>query len=475
MNTVFKFGFQVWTLLAIAAAAAVPLVVRILRRLDWLGTAVVLLGALGLVAGLFIAMPGARMVIAALTIVVLLVAAILTIINVLRRRPEHLALNVWYATLGLLLAAGAVYPLAGIPSRLAVRFANGPRLTLDGLAFLKTAEYENEGHQIVLADDYAGIEWLNSKLAGLQLVFQSDRETYRAYGMRISANTGFPTILGSLHEGEQRPMSQLQPRISDVQTMFNSPDVDATTAILAKYGVKYVYIGPAERAFSDPAALPKWEQMVGTAIDKAFEQGQVTIYKVRPGLKAVTGTTPPPVVSTPPVLVDDAEVKALEAQNSADPTAGSTAYGLGQKYMQMQRSEDAARVLHIAADANPGDIALHQFLGDVEAGLGHADEAQTAWQQAVDADPSAGNYNKLATGLIKLGRWDAAEQSLKQALATNPSAVDLVFTLGELYMSRASEGDVDRAVQQYEQYLKTAPADAPSRSRAEQRLSELGK
>lgn len=42
-------------------------------------------------------------------------------------------------------------------------------------------------------------------------------------------------------------------------------------------------------------------------------------------------------------------------------------------------------------------------------------------------------------------------------------------------MSRASEGDVDRAVQQYEQYLKTAPADAPSRSRAEQRLSELGK
>jgi len=105
--------------------------------------------------------------------------------------------------------------------------------------------------------------------------------------------------------------------------------------------------------------------------------------------------------------------------------------------------------------------------------LGDADAAQTALQQAVDADPSMGNLNKLATVMVKLSRWDVAEQALHRARTVAPTASDPLFSLGELYRLRHGPGDQARAVAAYQAFLKAAPADALQRQEATQHLQEL--
>nr|MBA3948111.1 tetratricopeptide repeat protein [Herpetosiphonaceae bacterium] len=413
MNTVFKFGFQSWTLLALAAAAAVPVVLRLLGRLHPL-------------------LPSA-----------------------------------WTGALLVLVGAGAVYPLVGTSSRVATRFSPHPGPTLDGLDFLATAAYDNDDHHILLHDDRAGIDWLNRHVAGLQVVYSNDREFYRAYGVRIAANTGLPTIYGNGHEGEQRPHTLIDPRVTDSTTLATTGDIPTTIALLRKYGVNYVYVGPLERAFWTPSAVIKWETMASKSVDRVFEQGSVRIYRVRPNLVV------PPVASLPPAVAENGELAMREAANTADPTNGSAAFGLATLYLQLKRPEDAARVLQAAAGSNPKDVPLHQLLGDTEAGLGHADAAQTALQQAVDADPSMGNLNKLATVMIKLSRWAVAEQALQRARTVAPSAPDPLFTFGELYRLRNAAGDRERAVAAYQAFLQAAPADAQFRTEAAQHLQEL--
>jgi len=175
------------------------------------------------------------------------------------------------------------------------------------LAFLDTAEYDNEDHHLVLRDDRAGIDWLNQHVAGLQVVYSNDREFYRAYGVRIAANTGLPTIYGNGHEAEQRPHTLIDPRETDSTTLATTGDISTTTALLRKYGVNYVYVGPLERAFWTSVAVNKWEAMVGTAVDRVFEHGSVRIYRVRPHLPLTT------VASPPPVVVDNGELAVHEA------------------------------------------------------------------------------------------------------------------------------------------------------------------
>lgn len=431
MNTVFKFGLQIWTLLALGSAAAIPLVMRMLRRI---GEGVV---------------------------------------------------TAWSIPLLVMILASLSYPLIGIPSRLGLRFTPHPGLTLDGLAFMNTARYENEGQQLDLIWDADAIRWLKSNLRGMPVVLQSEGEFYRNYGVRIAANTGFPTVLGRLHQDEQRPAGPVIERETDVKTIFSTPDTTVATNLLAKYQVDYVYVGQHERLFYGTQGVAKWNVMVGSVLDLAFENPGVRIYKVRPGLQRqlqdTPATLPPDFGVTEPATEpesvapgDDSELAALEAANRIRPEDGSTAFGLASRYVQAGRMQDAAAVLSAAAPANPDDVPLLQMLGDIQAGLGRADEAIRAWQAAVDFDPSSGNISKLGTGLMGLGRYDEAEQVLRRAQERNPEDVLVHYYLGEVASKRNGPGDKELARQEYTTYLDQAPADSPFRPAAEQALRQLG-
>ncbi len=62
-----------------------------------------------------------------------------------------------------------------------------------------------------------------------------------------------------------------------MKAIYTTPDASEATALLEKYDVQYVVVGPRERAAYGVSGLPKLSQ-VG---DVVFADGGVTIYRVR--------------------------------------------------------------------------------------------------------------------------------------------------------------------------------------------------
>ena len=434
MNTVFKFGVQIWVLFALAAAALLPVLLRGLRRFN----------------------------------------------------PF---VEVGYAALVIVVAAFAlVYPLAGTPSRVAYRFPVSPAPTLDGLAFLATGAYEWNGNPISLKDDGAAIRWLNANISGTPVVMQSSMEFYRAYGVRVAANTGLPTIVSPLHESEQRDGQLVMARDQDVIDFYRTTDADTALRILSKYQVGYVVVGPIERAGYGEAGIAKFAQLEGQFLTKAYSNASVTIYTVNQNVRALPSSSidpsdqvvvqpqpqpkpqPPasnPAAANPPGKPTLAE---LEAQNAANPTVAGIAFGLGERYRDLGRIDDAINLLGTAAMANPNDVPLHHLWGDTLRDAGRSEEAIAAYTQATRAQPTASNYNKLGSELLRLGELDKAETALNAAVQADPQATAPLFYLGQLY---AQQGKTDQARTSFNQYLKLAP-DGEFSKAARDALARLG-
>ena len=436
MNTVFKFGLQVWVLLALAAAAILPALLRGLRRAggpaaQWAG-----LGALGLLAAL-----------------------------------------------------AALYPLAGVPSRVAYRFPVQTGPTLDGLAFMDQTSFLYDcgafggcepGAGTVTIDlrgDAAAIRWLNATVEGTPVVVQSNLFFYRGYGIRVAANTGLPTVVSALHVNEQRDPAAAARRDADVDQFYRTTDTETTLRFLARYGVDYVYVGGVERAIYPEAGLAKFNQLSDTYLQPLYDASGVQIYAVtgvpadyaRPApfdFAAAEAQRQPPAR---PAGDAPAGLAELEEANRANPTDGPTAFGLAERYRDMGLLADAAAVLEPAARANPRDLGVLHLWGDILADAARFAEAEEAYMLAAQAEPSAANWNKLGAALVDWGALDKAEIALGQALVADPRAPDPYYQLGRLFARR---GDTGRATVELETYLQLAP-DGPWAGEARRLLAEM--
>jgi YYY domain-containing protein len=211
MNTIFKFYFQAWVLLALASAFAVYFVGRHLRG----------------------------------------VPAVL-----------------WQVSMVLLVAGGMVYPVLAIPNK-ADYFRSEP--TLNGIRWVSEQ----------VPGDYAAIEWLRENAPDGAVVLEAPGKSYAAYQYtgRVSALTGIPTLLGwGGHESQWRGnYDEPARREPDIDTLFNTVDLQQTQMLLDKYHIMYVYIGPLERERYSSPGLDKFSRLM----DVAFQSDNVTIYKRR--------------------------------------------------------------------------------------------------------------------------------------------------------------------------------------------------
>lgn len=493
MNTVFKFGMQIWSLFAVASAALLPALMRWLRQLPLrvsvamvLGGAATLLIAVGsavLPSGTPLPGGAAAWPLIQLAYSAVFCALLLPLLLYFRLRIADILFPSVITVLALL---ALVYPLFGIPSRVAYRFPVTPGPTLDGLAFMDEGIFEWNGNVISLKDDADAIRWLNEggSIRGTPVVLQASLEFYRSYGVRVAANTGLPTVVGPAHEGEQRDGGLVGARDADVGGFYSTTSIDQALRFLSKYKVGYVYVGQIERLYYGEAGMAKFGQLAGSYLTQVYRNDTVTIYKVDEGIFGLPSTpaNPGDVISTSPqaaqpqptVAPVDLEAIAnppgkptlaeLEAQNQADPTSASAAYNLGERYRSLGRLDDAARVLGAAAQANPGDVPLHHMWGDTLRDSGHQDEAVAAYTEAAQAKPEAGNYNKLGRELLDMGRLEAAESALLEATRLDATLADPNYFLGELY---ARQDKRDQARDAYLRYLDLAPSgDLAERARA---------
>lgn len=231
MNTVFKFYYQGWVLTALAAAYGGWWTARHLRRTN---RAVFLLAA------------------------------------------------------GLLTAGGMVYPLLASYSRVE-GFSNPP--TLDAAA---TVRGDYPGRWAAQPDDWAAIEWLLQQhdqdiQHSLPILLEAPGESYQ-HTSRVSAFTGFPTLLGwKGHEWQWRGSSQIQDaREPVIRSIYTTASGEQALADLRRWNVRYVILGEVERQYINRVCMaPEYPCNPRRALEKfdrvltqVFTQGSTSVYTV---------------------------------------------------------------------------------------------------------------------------------------------------------------------------------------------------
>ncbi len=228
MNTIFKFGIQVWLLLGIGVGVGVAEMRRLSRR--WTA-----------------------------------------------EKRAAFGYVFW-----LSLALGSVFLLAGTPARAIERFpgARPPTGTLDGMAYMSVGSYRWKDLTIDLRYDYEAINWLWGHVGDTPVIAEAPLDYYRAGALRASSFTGFPTLLGQ-HEPEQRSWDEVLPRQQEATMLFDTADPDVAWRIILELHVNYIYLGQIERG-AYPHGVEKFDAMVESGrLQVVYRNPGVTIYRVR--------------------------------------------------------------------------------------------------------------------------------------------------------------------------------------------------
>jgi YYY domain-containing protein len=177
----------------------------------------------------------------------------------------------WSGVAALVLAAGMVYPITATFAR-TDHFSSDR--TLDGLAFAKsTADYKaaqwlsnnaNPSDVIVetVGNQAIGWEWGSTG--------------------HISSWTGLSTVFAwPGHETQWRGGDSLtKGRLEDVDTLYKSDNATDAENIVAKYGIRYIVVGSLEKQVYSQTGLAKFDGMYPKVYPPAGEQSDTVIYRV---------------------------------------------------------------------------------------------------------------------------------------------------------------------------------------------------
>ncbi|KKS73608.1 MAG: Membrane protein-like protein, partial [Candidatus Gottesmanbacteria bacterium GW2011_GWC2_42_8] len=129
------------------------------------------------------------------------------------------------------------------------------------------------------ADDYRAIIWLRKNISNQPVIAEAVGESYTDYA-RVSAYSGLPTIVGwPVHEWLWRgSYDEAGKRIPEVETLYQTLDLDAARKIIDKYQVEYIFVGSLEREKYPQLEADKFN-LLGQVV---FVSGSTKIYKISP-------------------------------------------------------------------------------------------------------------------------------------------------------------------------------------------------
>ncbi|HOU12472.1 MAG TPA: DUF2298 domain-containing protein [Anaerolineae bacterium] len=243
MNTVFKFYLQVWMLLGLSAAVAAERIIHY-------------------------ALSSYR-------------AEQESSLN----KIPYFVSDMVSGILAVLLAAAAMYTILAIPAKARDRWSPQAPHTLDGMAFLPYATQIERGADIPLAADDRVIRWLQENVAGSPTIIEGQGEREYLWGGRITVYTGLPSVAAwRWHSVQQRmtmPGGTVEARQADIRYFYNTMDAGQALKILTRYDVRYVILGPYERAYMMPEGLAKFKEMVERGwLETVYEDELSTVYYV---------------------------------------------------------------------------------------------------------------------------------------------------------------------------------------------------
>jgi uncharacterized membrane protein len=286
MNTVFKVGMQVWALLSVAAGAALAWVwaERPAWTPNWRGVWTTGLAILAASAALY--------------------TVTATSAKVRDRFPSYGAQPFGSPNPGCQEIPGVPMPYDGNRS---LPPSDQPH-SLNGMDYLQWSAYCDETYFLPLQYDYEAIRWMQDNVKGSPVIVEAQSFNLYRMSSRYAWNTGLPDVVGwDWHQRQERgalPTGFITDRGKEIQAFYCgsdelSPDqletyapcrdgliypnlgTDWSLAFLRKYGVRYVIVGPMERAYYPREGLSKFDAMVGRGLlTVAYQNPGVTIYQV---------------------------------------------------------------------------------------------------------------------------------------------------------------------------------------------------
>ena len=229
MNTVFKLYLQAWTLLALSAGAS----------LAWLAP------------------------------------------EIKKWTPKWQS---GWKNVGIVLLAGALlFTITGTLDKVRDRVRSDAPMGLDGMKYMETATYWDEG-ELALDEDYAAILWMRENIQGSPVIVEANAPEYR-WGSRYTIYTGLPGVLGwNWHQRQQRalnPSNLVTDRVEEIRAFYETTNTEEAMSFIRKYDIKYIVVGQEEKNYYPGAGLEKFSREDGNLWDEVFREGGTRIYKVR--------------------------------------------------------------------------------------------------------------------------------------------------------------------------------------------------
>ncbi|WP_439027717.1 DUF2298 domain-containing protein [Haloarchaeobius sp. DT45] len=133
------------------------------------------------------------------------------------------------------------------------------------------------------ANESGAIDWLNEREGTPTILTQAGDETYQWHSAP-AALTGLPAVVGWEHEAGYRGVEAYEKRVNDTAAMYTG-NWSESARLLAKYDVRYIYVGPDERARYDRPSISHPDRRLVDFAEKpgitvAHQSGTVTIYEV---------------------------------------------------------------------------------------------------------------------------------------------------------------------------------------------------
>jgi YYY domain-containing protein len=143
--------------------------------------------------------------------------------------------------------------------------------TLDALEFVST----------IHPDEAEAIRWLDNRTGQPNMVSvpgcwcnENEELTPYRWVNAPSSLTGIPTVAGWDHAGDYHSREAYRERVEDVETIYQGTP-EQRARLLKKYNVRYIYVGPNERAAYDMADIG---ELRGVSVARSWDE--VTIYRV---------------------------------------------------------------------------------------------------------------------------------------------------------------------------------------------------
>ena len=154
-----------------------------------------------------------------------------------RTSISRIGMGVWSGVVAIVLAGSLYYPVEAAFTK-SGQFS-GP-VTLDGLNYVHRYS----------PDEYSAIIWLKKNGKVGEGILEAAGQEWNPNYSRMSGSTGLSTVLGwPGHEHQWRGSTEpLQGRAEDIATVYSTQDPSLAKLILSKYDISYVVISPQEKA-----------------------------------------------------------------------------------------------------------------------------------------------------------------------------------------------------------------------------------